>query len=166
MEYHVNTTLTEDAEDLFVIAKDRLLDINEWNQLFHANSYTVALTDTKGQKAHRSARMHDMIKISDNTKMEKWVNISHIQYDNFPDINSESISLLLELKNEDHKSLETILVKRENSSVTIHCNGGNELPRPEDESPDDHLITDVDRHPVLNLPSIELQELLKGIIAY
>ncbi len=168
MEFHINTTLTEDAEDLFLIAKDRLLDINEWNNLLSNKAYSVSLTDTKGQKAHRNARMYDLIKISDTNSPspEKWVQISHIQYDNFPDINSESISLLLELSNNDHKSLETILLKRENTNVTIHCNGGNELPEIDDATPNDHLITDKEQHPILNLPNNELQQLLQRIITY
>ena len=58
MEYSINTHSIEDAEDLFILAKDRLLDISDWN-----DGQTYVLTDGHKQKAHRNAHSGDFIKI-------------------------------------------------------------------------------------------------------
>lgn len=83
----------DDAEDLFVIAKDRLLAINNWNT--HNPSIRVELLDRKGHPIHRSAHFHDVIKVSDDQVPTTRLSIEHLVYDDFPDTSTELFSMEL-----------------------------------------------------------------------
>lgn len=181
MEYSLSLRDIDEANDIFLLAKDRLLDVNDWNTLFEGNDYNILLTDAKGNKLHRNARVNDKIQISAvngrGIKSDMWVQVSQVQYDDFPDINSESISMLLmisfspsgngiDLDDEQaEQSMETIIIRRENNNVTAHCNIGNELPEEEDEVPDAHINRNIELHPVLSIPKTHLKQLLRGFVA-
>ncbi|HYD21769.1 MAG TPA: hypothetical protein VEB40_09865 [Flavipsychrobacter sp.] len=171
MEVSVTLADIEDARDLFLLAKDRLLDVNDWGHLF-PGSYNISLTDRKGRPLHRSAHVDDMIYIAVDNGSGMWISIRTIQYDLFPDIESELISMLLQPAHSPSglstgaypMREETILIKRESTTLTAHCNAGNELPESRDRNPNAHLNTDFDLHPALNILQADLQGLLKGLI--
>lgn len=177
MEFNIKIPDFDDAREMFLLAKDRLLDINDWNSLISDTNYNITLTDKSGQKRQRNAKVGDLINISaKNSKgntSEMWVLLTAIQYDFFPDIRSESISLLLEMTfspsgagvQPTPESVETILIKREGYIITAHCNAGNELPDVDAETPGDRINTDIDLHPVLSIPKAQLQQLLQGFLA-
>lgn len=176
MEVSTTAADIDDARDLFLLAKDRLLDVNDWNYSLKGN-FRITLTNARGQKLQRGARVADMICISAGNGAgigsEMWIRISRIQYDFFPDIRSESISMLLETAHSpsgngtgiEDSQQETILIKREGPTLTAHCNAGNELPEAEDEDPNAHLNRDIELHPVLSIPQSSLQQLLQDWIA-
>ncbi len=176
MEVSTTAADIDDARDLFLLAKDRLLDVNDWNYSLKGN-FRIVLTDARGQKLQRSARVDDMICIAASNGAgigsEMWIRISRIQYDFFPDISSESISMLLETAHSpsgkgtgaDNIRQETILIKREGPTLTAHCNAGNELPGADDENPDAHLNRSEELHPVLCIPQSDLQQLLADLVA-
>ena len=64
MEYHIKAIDIDDAKDAFLLAKDRLLDVSDWNTLSGNTEYKIALTNNKGQKVHRDARVFDKLQIS------------------------------------------------------------------------------------------------------
>lgn len=178
MEFSIDIHDIYDARDLFLLAKDRLLDINDWNELFSGNEFNITLTNSKGQKLHRDARVDDLLHIIATNHLgnhsDMWVAISKIQYDFFPDIRSESISMLLETTHSpsgngigdiNHQS-ETILIKREEHIITAHCNAGNELPGPDADTPNVYINNSIELHPVLNIPIKHIQQLLKGLISF
>lgn len=161
MEFYTDLQHTDDATDLFLLAKERLLDVNDWKSLTDGNLYDIALTDAKGRKQNRNAHVGDMIKITGAHAI--WIEISGIQYDYFPDIDSESISMLLRSVG-SFSQLETILIKRDRNMLMVHCNGGNELPTYRSSSPTDRINTLYDMHPVLQLHGQYLQQFLEGMI--
>lgn len=175
MEVSITTADIDDARDLFLLAKDRLLEVNDWNYSLKGN-FRISLTDAAGRKQQRSARVGDMLCISagnnEGIGSEMWIYIRRIQYDFFPDIRSESISMLLETAQspsgngtgEDNIRQETILIKREGPTLTAHCNAGNELPEEDDDNPNAHLNRDIELHPVLSIPQHSLQQLLSDLI--
>ncbi len=179
MEYQNEATDIDDAKDIFLLAKDRLLDVNDWGLLLRNSDLNINLTDSKGRKAHRDARVADKVQIStlqNGTSSDMWTEISRIQYDYFPDIDCETISMLLsvtsspsgngvEYYNKNKEAMETILIKRSGQTVIAHCNAGNELPEITDTDPDAHINNAIDRHPVLNIPKEELQQLLQNLIS-
>lgn len=176
MEVSVTAADIDDARDLFLLAKDRLLDVNDWNYSLKGN-FRIMLADARGQKLLRGARVDDMLCISagndDGIGSEMWIRISRIQYDFFPDIRSESISMLLETAHSpsgngtgnDNVQQETVLIKREGPTLTAHCNAGNELPGEDDENPDAHLNRHDELHPVLCIPQADLRQLLQDLVA-
>lgn len=177
MEFSKHLQNLDDARDLFMLAKERLLDVNDWNSIMGNNGYHITLTNSKGEKQHRDARTGDMICLSapkaKDHIVEKWIQISKIQYDFFPDIRSECISLLLNTTFSPSgvgiaytaESSETILIKREGQTVTVHCNAGDELPGEDAETPDEHINRSIELHPVLNLSTNQLQHFLQEFIA-
>lgn len=111
MEYSISTHSLEDAEDLFVVAKERLLDINDWQ-----NEHSSALIDNHKNKIHRNAHTGDFIKI--NSLPEKLLIINKIQYDDYPDISGESITMFLSTVN-DPESMHTIAINRVGKILTV-----------------------------------------------
>lgn len=175
MEVSITAADIDDARDLFLLAKDRLLDVNDWNYSLKGH-YSIRLTDAAGQKLQRGARVGDMICITAGNGAgigsEMWIRISRIQYDFFPDVRSESISMLLETAHSpsgngtgtDNIQQETLLIKREGPTLTAHCNAGNELPGEDDDNPNAHLNPDAELHPVLCIPHSNLLQLLADLV--
>lgn len=175
MEVSITAADIDDARDLFLLAKDRLLDVNDWNYSLKGN-YRLTLTDAAGHKLQRSSHVDDMLCIQAGNdpgiRSEMWIRISKIQYDFFPDISSESISMLLETAHSpsgngtgsDNIQQETILIKREGPTLTAHCNAGNELPGEDDDNPNAHLNRDAELHPVLSIPQHSLHQLLMDLL--
>ena len=166
MEFALQLSDLDDARDLFTIAKERLLDVNEWDTLLGGSDYKIGLYNSREQKAQRNMRVDDVVHISNSAGGAYKIRISKIQYDIFPDIRSESISVLLSddsTKNSGY--FETILIKREGAMLTVHCNSGNELPEEDAETPNDRLNVISDNHPLLQISSLQLARLLQGFIA-
>lgn len=111
MEYSVSTRSLEDAEDLFIVAKERLLDINDWQ-----NEQNYTLTDSHKHKLHRNAHTGDFVKI--NSFPEGLLIINKIQYDDYPDIAGESITMFMSTAN-DPESMHTIAISRVGKIVTV-----------------------------------------------
>ncbi len=109
MEYSINTHSTDDAEDLFIVAKERLLDVSDWR-----DGYTYTLTDGHKRKAHRNAHSGDFIKTDNDT----WVYINKIQYDDYPDIGGESITMFMNTES-DTESMHTIAINRVGKVLTV-----------------------------------------------
>lgn len=112
MEYNIITKDIEDAEDLFLLAKERLLDINEWQKL---TDEAFALTDKHGQKLHRNAHRGDHIITANKQELV----VGHIIYDDFPDVLGESITLVL--SGGDDLPTQEIQVKRVAKLVSVYA---------------------------------------------
>lgn len=160
MKYQVKLNSIEDADEYFLVAKDRLLDVNEWNDILANNKSIFALTDTHGQKLHRDAHTGDMIRASifdNNQSKDRWLHIDKIQYDNFPDINSEEISMNLKLtyspsgngidlsKYSEDEQQFTVVINRTQSLVGIKN-------------------TPINKNALFDIPVANINRLLEGII--
>ncbi|MBS1772072.1 MAG: hypothetical protein JST82_04385 [Bacteroidetes bacterium] len=104
MDYSISTNTMDDAEDLFIVAKEKLLDVNDW----HCN-YPFILNDSKKHKVHRNAHSGDFIQRTSTS--DEWYVINKIQYDDYPDIAGESITIFLSNVN-DNESMHTIAINR------------------------------------------------------
>ncbi|MGN6567312.1 MAG: hypothetical protein ACTHJ0_05135 [Flavipsychrobacter sp.] len=91
LQSYITALTVEDAEDMFVEAKNKMLDINNWKK---ENSYfkDFVLKDAHGKEVHRPARKGDFIHIA-NAAGDSWVHVDAIEYDDYPDINTEAIAL-------------------------------------------------------------------------
>ena len=94
-EYSITMDSIDDAEDLFVISKDRILDINHWHNLSPDLNAVFYITDNRGKSLHRTAHKNDHIKITlpGQDGGSRWMRISHIVYDDYPDVNIEAFSI-------------------------------------------------------------------------
>ena len=93
------TDTIEDAEDFFVDAKERLLDVNNWKRYGGAGMPEFAISDHHGNPISRRAHKGDYIKVTpfNNPDFEAdapiWVAIEAIEYDDYPDLNAESFAI-------------------------------------------------------------------------
>jgi hypothetical protein len=89
----------DDAEELFVIAKDRLLNVNRWQQTASSVSAEFQLTDKYGQEMSRPAHSNDLIRIkiaapgSASGDGYDWVLVEAIEYDDYPDEEYETFAM-------------------------------------------------------------------------
>ncbi len=89
----------EDAEDWFVDAKERMLDINNWRKFSGIADATFKLTDHHGHAVNRRARKGDHIRIDipesgyDMDGGFFWAAIEAIEYDDYPDIDMETFAV-------------------------------------------------------------------------
>jgi hypothetical protein len=90
---------TDEADELFVLAKDRLLNLNNWKETSASASATFQLTDKQGNELSRPAHTGDYIRIkipapgTDAGDGYDWVHIEAIEYDDYPDEEMETIAM-------------------------------------------------------------------------
>ena len=90
IEEQVGFETVEDSEDMFVIAKERMVHINDWNKHTQSADVSFQLLDANGHKINRHVHSGDFIQINSTR-----VKIESIVYDDFPDDNRESIGVKL-----------------------------------------------------------------------
>lgn len=160
MKYQVKLNSVEDADEYFLVAKDRLLDVNEWNNILTDNKNTFALTNAHGQKLHRDAHCGDMIKASiayDATPKDRWLHIDKIQYDSYPDINAEQISMNLQLSySPSGNGIDLSQYPKEERSFTVVINRTQSLVTI-NNSP-------IEKKYLFDIPTENVNKLLKGIL--
>ena len=61
LEESVSFDTLEDAEDMFVLAKQRLLHVNDWHRVSQTIKSGFRLVDDHGHPLHRSAHRGDLI---------------------------------------------------------------------------------------------------------
>ncbi len=127
----------EDADELFVIAKDRLLKVNKWKELC-PDFAELQLTDSHGNEMRRNAHYNDYIKINEPGRATEWVHIDGIEYNDFPDEDYETMAIRMrdakqpsEYHDEDesdahNKASGTIVVERRGRHITAHYYSRNE----------------------------------------
>ncbi len=107
VQFHVMAESEDDAEDYFVIAKERLLGATNWNAIIHADAPQIVLVNHKGEPVKRNAHQGDHLKLITDTK-EQWFKITSIAYDDYPDYNAESMTISIAEVNGPLKNGEEI----------------------------------------------------------
>ena len=111
MEYTISTNNIEDAEDLFIVAKERLLDINDWH-----STHKFTLTDGHQHKVQRNAHKGDFI-MKSGFPNERYI-INKIQYDDYPDIAGESITVFM-ADVSDAESMQSVSINRTGKLLSV-----------------------------------------------
>lgn len=142
--HHAETA--EEADELFVLAKERLLAVNDWKITAGDFGAAFHLTDAAGHEALRPARKGDYIRIAvpgpghSGGHPDDWVRIEVIRYDDFPDDNRESLGLRVrpsaapgsEDPDPDHfftdEATSTFVIERIGATVMARYHGRNEVP--------------------------------------
>lgn len=98
LEHSVVARSIEDAEEWFVEAKNRLLDINHWERYDKHLGADFRLTDSQGKAVNRRAHRGDHLRlylssppVSGNE--HNWVIVEAIEYDDYPDEDRETLAM-------------------------------------------------------------------------
>jgi len=144
----------DDAEELFVIAKDRLLNVSQWQQTAASASAEFQLTDKYGNELGRPAHSNDLIRIkipapgTDTGDGYDWVHIEAITYDDYPDQEYETFAMRVRPTTNPKTSgdetahffsdaaTSTFVIERRARHVIALYHGRNEIPNTGPDLPD------------------------------
>lgn len=136
LEHTIAVTDHDDAEDLFVDAKDRLWNVNGWGG---EGSVTFRLTDAHGKKLNRIAHRNDHIRTSWGNAAgegEDWVEVEAVEYDDYPDEDYETFAVRVHPAQLHHGSggypvhslpTGTFVVERRGLTLKAAFHGRNEI---------------------------------------
>ncbi len=125
----------EDAEDEFVVSKEKLLDVNKWSDYGFIISTSFSLSDHHHKPLSRHARKGDHIKITTTEESAGPAAIfqgiiAAIEYDDYPDDGMEIFSLHISdakaivADEEDAPRNELVIgIKRAGGMLTADCHG-------------------------------------------
>jgi hypothetical protein len=173
----------EDAEDMFVVAKKRLLHVNDWHSISESLKSRFQLTDHHGAPVSRSVHHGDLISIeipapaTDTGEGKDWVVVEALEYDDYPDENREVIAMRLRpvpdprTKDESvahffsDKSTSTFVIERDQKKITARYHGRNEKPNIETEGIVDKIRNAaVSLGALLGFSDVQWKGLLQGLI--
>ncbi len=121
IEHSALLDTTDDAEDSFVGAKERLLDVNNWNS-YIGGGISLQLTDIHDKVLHRKAHKGDRIKIATVPALHL-VLVEAIEYDDYPDEGRETFAVRLK---QDDGATATIVIERTHKSLAASFHGRND----------------------------------------
>ncbi len=138
MEQYIITKTVEDAEDTFVDAKERLLDVNHWNRYCNTPGVFFSLTDGHSRLVSRKAHKGDHIKINAPAIAECCAVIDSIEYDDYPDLGMETFTmrLLTCAHNDDEEegghsgATASLIIERRHKNVFSVYNYRNDAGEP------------------------------------
>ena len=181
---HTFVAVTEsDAKKLFLLARNRLLDVNHWHQYAGPPTSVFTLADQFGNKVWRTAEMGDYFKIDipapgpADGKGFDWVRIEAVKDISNPEGAVEKIAMRVRpaadptQKGEnvahffsDHAT-SSFIVERNGKEVHARILGRNETPNIETSNFIDKVRnTLVAATAILGFANIQWKNLLKGII--
>ena len=123
----------DDAEDRFVGAKEKMLDVASWCKYYNATGFDLILTDSHGKTLHRRAHKGDHIRIYVNgsvqTSGSDWM-VQALEYDDYPDEDKEAFAMRIvpvdadkndrPAANNDHSATLVIERVRKNLEASFH----------------------------------------------
>jgi hypothetical protein len=184
IEHKVTATDEDDARKLFVIARNRLLDVNHWHDLAGALSAKFILTDHEGSNVSRTAEINDHFKIDlpapgpAESHGYDWVVIEAIDEKSDSTGPEESIALRVRPTSDPKEKGEnvahffkdaatsTFVVERKGKEVTAAVYGRNEVPNIETNNLVDKVRNAlVGATAILGFSNIQWKGLITGLIA-
>ena len=145
-----NFDSTATAKDFYGVAKQRLLQVNNWQKWAGAATASFQLTDTQGKDVDRTVQEGDYFKIDIpgpgpvTGDGYDWVHVETIKETNADDTEQVAIQVRpVSNPNNEHKDVahffsdaasSTFIVKREGTTVTAAVHGRNEKPNTDTET--------------------------------
>lgn len=173
----------EDAEDLFVIAKNRLLHVNDWHKVSTTIPSDFTIVDRHGEKLDRAVHKGDYIIIkipapgNNAGEGKDWVFVEALEYDDYPDDNREMIAMRLRPVQNPQSSDEdvahfftgnassTFVVERIGRKIIAYYYGRNEKPNTDTEKLSDTIRNlAVAAGAMLGFSDVQWKELLQGFL--
>ncbi len=173
----------EDAAELFSVAKNRLLDVSNWDKLCGPLTGTFFLTDDQGNIVKRLAKPGDYLKIdvpgpgSETGDGYDWVNIETIDEKQMEN-GLEEIAVKVRpsqnpVKNKaatahffKEDATSTFIVSRQGNVVTAEVHGRNEMPNIKPESAIDKVRNALMAlSAILGFSTTQWKQLVKGLVS-
>jgi hypothetical protein len=184
IEYTFSAADENDARKLFMISRNRLMDVNRWDQYCGAVSAKFRLTDAHGHDVERTVEHDDYFRIdlpaAPGTAAGKgydWVHIEAIDDRPDPDGGKESIAIRVrpspnpQTKGENiahffnDGSTSSFVIEREGNKVTAGVYGRNEILNTGTSSVIDKLRNIVvGSSAIAGLSNIQWTSLVKGLL--
>lgn len=152
--------LIEEAEDIFVDAKNRLLDVTHWARYAGLADVRFALADGHKHAVIRKARRADHILIDGRSSGQPHseydaFTIDALEYDDYPDTSLETFAIRMhpsERETSDTGDTATIIIERKGMNISATYHGRNS------PTGDDGLWH--------GMSNIEWEALMRGLIEY
>jgi hypothetical protein len=183
IDHKVTAADENDARKLFMIARNRLVDVNHWKDFSGAASARFKLTDPGGRELNRTVEKGDLFKIDlpapgpAEGKGFDWVKVEAIEETGNPNGEKESIAIRvrptaspLTPSNEtahffNEKATSSFVLERKGKEVTAAVFGRNEIPNTETSNVIDKVRNAiVGSTAVLGFSNVQWKNLLKGLI--
>ncbi|GAA4469103.1 hypothetical protein GCM10023093_27960 [Nemorincola caseinilytica] len=131
--HSLQADLVEEAEDLFVDAKNRLLDVTHWARYAGLADVRFALADGHRHTATRKARRGDHILIDGRGPGQPYneydaYTIEALEYDDYPDTGMETFAIRIHPSDRvatDNGDTATIVIQRNGIKVSAIYHGRN-----------------------------------------
>ncbi|MES2702366.1 MAG: hypothetical protein V4649_06995 [Bacteroidota bacterium] len=178
----VTARTVADAEDWFVDAKNRLLDINHWKQSSEHLSAEFRLTDSHGKPVSRHAHKGDYIRIDlpgpgpVTGDGFDWVLVEAIEYDDYPDEHRETFAIRVRpadnptVKKNDtahffsSDATSTFVIERKGKQISALYHGRNEVPNMDVNMIDKARNAAVALGAWLGMSDVQWTGLIKGLL--
>lgn len=141
MQYHYIAENEDDAADFFVLAKENLLDIEAWQKAVAPSETVFQLTDSHWHPLSHHAHKGNYIRISSNGR-EVTYEVAAIAYDDYPDINTEVLSLAAVANDPNQTEQDTATQPSFIFSITRHSKKVSVAYKPINMDAPDHLPAD------------------------
>jgi hypothetical protein len=183
IDHTVTTADDNDAKKLFMIARNRLVDVNHWGEYSGPASATFRLTDPQGNELNRTVEKGDLFKIAlpapgpAEGKGYDWVKVEEIEETGNPNGQKEVIAIRvrptpspLTAGNEtahffNEKATSSFVIEREGNRVTAAVFGRNEVPNTETANLIDKVRNAiVGSTAILGFSNVQWKSLIKGLV--
>jgi hypothetical protein len=183
IDHTVTAADENDAKKLFMIARNRLVSVNHWNEYSGAPSATFRLTDPSGKEVSRTVEKGDLFKIDlpapgpAEGKGYDWVKVEAIEEQGDPNGTKESIAIrvrptpspLTPGEETAHffqdKATSSFILERDGRKVTAAVYGRNEVPNIETSNIIDKVRNAiVGSTAILGFSNVQWKSLIKGLV--
>lgn len=183
IDHTVKASDENDARKLFMIARNRLVDVNRWKEFSGPASATFRLTDPQGNELSRTVEKGDLFKIDlpapgpAEGKGYDWVQVEAIEESGNPNGEKESIAIrvrptqspLTDGTETAHFFKDTatssFVIERNGSEITASVFGRNEVPNTETNNLIDKVRNAiVGSTAIMGFSNVQWKSLLKGLV--
>lgn len=172
-----------DAKKIFMIARNRLMDVNHWHEYAQPITGKFMLTDPSGKQVSRTAEKGDYFKIdipapgNADGKGYDWVQIEAIEERGTPDGPNESIAVRVRPASNPNtpgdetahffkdSATSSFVVERKGREVVAAVYGRNEVPNTETSNIIDKVRNAiVGTTAILGFSNVQWKNLVKGLV--
>lgn len=183
IDHSIEAVDENDARKLFMIARNRLVDVNHWKDFSGAASATFRLTTPEGKELNRTVEKGDLFKIDlpapgpAEGRGYDWVKVEAVEESGNPNGEKETIAIrvrptpspLTPGDNTAHffneKATSSFVLERDGKKVTAAVYGRNEMPNTETTNLLDKVRNAiVGSTAILGFSNVQWKNLVKGLI--